>query len=106
MDYFSSLLSRAASAANAAADACRAWEELGDGGAVSDTAWEADRATQEALEAVAGIDLALAIETYPETRLGRLVMAARLLILAGTDEEGRSDDLEVAAKLLNVAVEA
>lgn len=106
MDYFSSLLSRAASAASAAADACRAWEEDGDGDAVSDTAWDADGATQEALEAVAGVDPALASEAYPETRLGRLVTAARLLVLAGTDEEGRSIDLELAAKVLNVAMEA
>ena len=51
----------------AAADACGAWEDGGDSGPVSDTAWEADEATREALEAIAGIDPALSVDTYPET---------------------------------------
>lgn len=106
MDYFDALLHRAACAVSAAADACRDWENGGDTGAVADTAWEADGATAEAIEAVAGIDPALTLDTYPETRLGRLALAARLLALAGTDEGGQSADLELAARLLRQAAEA
>lgn len=103
MDHYEALLHRAASAVTAAENACRAWEDGGDSSPVSDTAWEADEATREALEAVAGIDPALPLNGYPETRLGRLVMAARLLVLAGTDEDGKSGDLQTASALLMVA---
>lgn len=106
MDHFTSLLQRAASAASLAAQACRDWEDGGDTGPVSDTAWEADGATREVLDAVAGIDPALTLDTYPETRLGRLVMAAYLLVLAGTDEDGRNTDLEMAATLLQATERA
>lgn len=106
MDHFEALLQRAACAVNAAAAACRDWEAGGDSDPVSDTAWEADEAITEALDAVAGIDPTLALDTYPETRLGRLVLAARLLVLAGIDEGGRSEDLEIAARLLEIATEA
>ncbi|MET0370697.1 MAG: hypothetical protein ABW039_04880 [Sphingobium sp.] len=103
MDHFTSLLQRAASATSAAADACKDWENGGDPDPVADTAWEADEATRETLEAVADIDAALILNTYPDSRLGRLVMAAYLLVLAGTDEGGCSADLEMAAKLLPLA---
>lgn len=103
MDHFTSLLQRAAFATSAAADACKDWENGGDTDPVADTAWEAGEATRAALDAVAGIDAALTLDTYPETRLGRLVMAAYLLVLAGTDEGGYSADLEMAANLLQVA---
>ena len=106
MDYFTALLHRAGCAASAAADACRAWEDGADPVIVSDTAWAADQAVSEAIEALAGIEPALAQETDPETRLGRLVMAARLLVLAGTDEGGQSWELEMAAKLLKLAIDA
>jgi len=106
MDHFEALLQRAAVAVNAAAAACRDWEHDGDPDPVSDTAWEADEATLESLEAVAGIDPTLTLDSYPETRLGRLVMAARLLVLAGTDEGGRSDDLEMASRAIMLAVQA
>jgi hypothetical protein len=104
MDYMEVLLRRAADAASAAALASLAWEERGDSDAVSDTAWEADEAILEAVQAVAGIDPALTLGGYSKTRLGRLVMAARLLVLAGTDEEGTSRDLQLAAELLETAV--
>lgn len=103
MDHFASLLTRAARAANAAADACLAWEEGGDVDPVADSAWEADEATLQALEAVAGIDATLRLANYPETRLGRLVLAARLLVLAGTDEGGSSVDLTIAKSLLELS---
>ncbi len=106
MDYYEALLHRAAVAVAAAAQACRDWEDGGDTGPVSDTAWDADGATAEALEAAAGIDPTLTLDTYPETRLGRLVLAARLLVLAGTDEGGQSQDLEMAARALMLAAEA
>lgn len=106
MDYFEALLRQAACTANAAAAACQVWENGGDADPVSDTAWEADVAISDALEAVAGIDPTLRLVSYPETRLGRLVLAARLLVLAGTDEGGRSEDLTMAAGLLEAAYEA
>lgn len=106
MDHFEALLQRAVCAVTAAARACRAWEDGGDTNPVADTAWEADGATVEALEAVAAIDPTLTLETYPETRIGRLVLAARLLVLAGTDEGGQSGDLQIAAQLLTAAAEA
>lgn len=106
MDYFEALLQRAACAVTAAATACHDWEDGGDADPVSDTAWEADEAITQALEAVAGIDPTLTRDSYPQTRLGRLVLAARLLVLAGTDEGGQSQDLEMAAVLLRAANEA
>jgi hypothetical protein len=54
MNHFTSLLQRAAFATSAA-DPCRDWEVGGDTDLVADTAWEADEATREALDAVAGI---------------------------------------------------
>ena len=106
MDHFTSLIHRAADAATAAAQACRAWENGGDSDQVSDTAWKADGATAELLEAVACIDPTLAFDTYPETRLGRLALAGRLLVLAGTDEGGHGDELELGARALRLAAEA
>lgn len=106
MDYFETLLHRAACAATHAATACRDWEEGGDSDLVADTASEVDGATLEAVEAVAGIDPTLTLDTYPETRLARLVLAARLLVLAGTDEGGESQDLEIAAIALDLARKA
>lgn len=103
MDHFDNVLQRAACAVNAAADACREWEDGGNSDPVSDTAWKADVATVGALEAVAGIDPTVALETYPATRLGRLVVAARLLVLAGIDEDGEWADLQIAAKLMRMA---
>lgn len=105
MDHFEALMQRATCAVNAAAAACRDWEGGGDADPVVDTAWEADGATTEAFEAVAGMDPTLILENHPETRLGRLVMAARLLVLAGTDEGGQSKDLELAADILRLAAE-
>ena len=104
VDYFEALLHRASCAVTAAAHACRAWVDGGDSGPVSDTAWDADEATREALEAVAGIDPTLTLDTYPDTRLGRLTMAAHILVLAGTDEGGKGRELEMAAQLLSHAV--
>ena len=106
MDYFDALLQHAACVVTAAADACRTWEDGGDSDPVADTASEADRATAEAVEAMAGLDSALTLVGYPESRAGRLVLAARLLVLAGTDEGGTSADLEMAATVLALAAEA
>lgn len=106
MDHFSALLAQAAQAADTATAACRAWEGGCDVDSVSDTAWDADGASLEALEAVAGLDPALIRGNYPESRVGRLAMAARLLVLAGTDEGGTSQDLEMAAQILRTASKA
>ena len=63
MDYFETLLHRAACAATLAATACHNWEEGGDSDPVADTASEVDGATLEAVEAVAGIDPTLTLDT-------------------------------------------
>ena len=106
MDYFETLLHRAAYAADLAAIVCRDWEDGGDCDPVADTASEADRAALQALQAVEGIDSTLTLDSYPETRLGRLALAARLLVLAGIDEGGRSGDLEIAAMVFECAASA
>lgn len=106
MNEIEALLRCAARSVTAAAGACRAWEQSGDGDAVADMAWEASEATSEALEAASSIDAALTHMSYPDTRLGRLVLAARLLVLAGSDEDRGSDELKVAADLLLLAAEA
>lgn len=103
MHHFETLLHHAASAVQCAANAIRDWENGGDTEPVSDTAWDADKATLRALHAAATIEPALALSSYPETRLGRLVMAARLLVLAGTDEDGCRIDLDTAATVLRAA---
>lgn len=106
MNEIEALLRCAARSVTEAARACRAWEDTGDGDTAADTAWEAKEATSEALEAAACMEPGLASLIYPETRLGRLVLAARLLVLAGSDEGGRSGDLKLAADLLLLAAEA
>lgn len=106
MGHIDVLLNLAAGAASSAALACRECENGGDPGPVADTAWEAEEAISLALEAVAGTYPTFSIPDYPETRLGRLVLAARLLVGAGTDEGGRSEDLALAAGLLEAACEA
>lgn len=103
MDELTALLHRAVCAVEAAARACRNWEEGGEVGPVSDTAWKVDKATLEAVEAVQGIHPAFRCDSVPESRAGRLILAARLLALAGTDEDGQSDDLVMAAKVLSAA---
>ncbi|MEA1617372.1 hypothetical protein SOQ14_00400 [Erythrobacter sp. T5W1-R] len=103
MDQIDVLLNLAADAAYRASKACECWENGGDPAPVADTAWEAEEAISLALEAVAGTYPTFSILDYPETRLGRLVLAARLLLRAGTDESGRSEDLSMAARLLKLA---
>jgi hypothetical protein len=104
MDHIDVILKLAINAVSKAAIACERWENGGDPGLVADTAWEAEEAISLALEAVSGIYPAFTIPDYPETRLGRLVLAARLLVLAGIDEHGCSEDLSMAARLLKLAV--
>lgn len=106
MDHIDVLLNLAAGAASSAASACREWENGGDPAPVADTAWAVDEAISLAIEAAAGIRPALPPLSDPKTRLGRLVVAAQLLILAGTDEGGQSDELELAATVLKLASEA
>ncbi len=106
MDHVDVILKLAIGAVGEAASACECWENGGDPGPVADTAWEAEEAISVTLEAVTGTYPAFSVGSYPETRLGRLVLAARLLVLAGTDEGGRSEDLNMAAALLEAACEA
>jgi hypothetical protein len=106
MDHIDVMLRLAIGAVGKAAVACERWENGGEPGPVADTAWEAEEAISVALEEVAGTYPAFSVASYPETRLGRLVLAARLLVFAGTDEGGCSEDLTTAARLLKAACEA
>ncbi|MFN9633982.1 MAG: hypothetical protein ACK554_11130 [Erythrobacteraceae bacterium] len=106
MDHIDVKLKLAIGAVGKAAAACEHWENGGDPGPVADTACEAEEAISVALEAVAGTYPAFSVASYPETRLGRLVLAARVLVMAGTDEGGRSEDLVIAAGVLEAACEA
>jgi hypothetical protein len=106
MDLCVTLVRRAAIAVSSAAIACRAWENGGDPDPVSQTAFAADEATLVALEAAAGIETGFTMDCYPETRLARLLLGVRLLVLAGTDEGGTSEELDVALVLLKIAEQA
>jgi hypothetical protein len=106
MDHCVTLVRRAAIAVSSAAIACRAWENGGDPDPVSQTAVAADGATLVALEAAAGIETGFIMDCYPETRLARLLLGVRLLVLAGTDEGGTSEELDVALVLLKIAEQA
>lgn len=87
-----------------AASACRNWENGGDSDLVGETAEDALCAAKLALDA-------LGTETMPSTenmqsRRGRLAYAGWMLLLAGTDEDGVSSDLETAAGLLFAAADS
>lgn len=96
----------AAAVIRRAADACRTWEDGGDADTVIETAAEAKLAAEIAIEAVTSDEQWDNQAGDPETRRGRLAYAGWLLLLAGTDEHGRSLDLRNAAQLFDSAAKA
>jgi hypothetical protein len=105
-DSTGSTLVRAADQTRIAAAACRAWEGGGDAGPVSDTAATAREAAAIALEAVVADEPAGDPLDDPQTRRSRLAYAGWLALLAGTDEDGESSDLLLAAHLFRRAAQA
>ena len=100
------LLSAAASAARSAAKACRNWEEGGCPDPVADTAEVALLTVDKVFAALQDEDQAAIPHSDPETRRGRLVVAAYMMLLAGSDEHGESADLNLAANILRSAAAA
>jgi hypothetical protein len=98
-----SALAEAAMRAQLAARACRKWELGGEADAVTETAAMAHHAALVATEAVVSDEKWGDPLDDPQTRRGRLTQAAWMLILAGTDEHGDSDDLFVASALFERA---
>jgi len=89
-----------------AAKACKAWELGGDPAPVGETA---DIAYDECRATAAILVIEGAIVATPDegaSRRARLVTAAEMLCLAGIDEGGTSEDLEMAATLLRLAMDA
>jgi len=86
--------------------ACKKWECTRIPDCVSETAADALDISHTAIrleEEETGEPL---IDQIPETRRRRLLAAAWLLGLAGTDEHGESLDLAIASKLLCQAASA
>lgn len=100
------LLSEAATALMMASDACREWELDGDSQAVSDTAASAYEASLTAVRQLVIEGALPATVDVGASRRARLASAAHMLCLAGVDEGGTSEDLELAASLFRSAAEA
>ena len=96
-------LELAAASCLEAATACRAWECGGEAGAVTETAAAARRVANIALEAVVTDEPWDRTTDEPATRQARLAYAAWFALLAGTDEDGTSSDLDCAAALFRAA---
>ena len=106
MSQLDQQLNVAAIAMLEAAAACRDWELGGDPAPVGETA---DIAYDECLAAVAMLVIEGAIVAAADqgaSRRARLVTAAEMLCLAGIDEGGTSEDLEMAATLMRLAMDA
>lgn len=100
------LLSEAASILLMATDACREWEMGGDSQAVGDTAVSAYEASLMAVRQLVIEGALPATVDIGASRRARLASAAHMLCLAGIDEGGNSEDLELAASLFRAAAEA
>jgi hypothetical protein len=83
--------------------ACRAWECGGEAGAVTETAGAARAVANIAIEAVVTDEPWDLTTDEPVTRRARLAYAAWCALLAGTDEDGTSSDLDYAAALFGAA---
>ncbi|WP_041390379.1 hypothetical protein [Sphingobium chlorophenolicum] len=99
-------LSAAARTLMMASDACREWEMGGDSQAVGDTAVSAYEASLTAVQQLIIEGAQLATAEVGASRRARLASAAHMLCLAGIDEGGTSEDLELAASLFRSAAEA
>jgi hypothetical protein len=93
----------AAAAAERAANACREWERGGNPGPVSTTAALVHQAATVAVEAVTADELFTDPLEDPQTRRSRLAAAAWMLVLAGTDEGGKSVELTLAGQIFRAA---
>ena len=106
MSQLEQQLALTATAMIAAAEACKEWELGGDPAPVGETA---DIAYDECRAAVAMLVIEGAIVATADqgaSRRARLVTAAEMLCLVGIDEGGTSDDLDMAATLLRLAMDA
>lgn len=97
------ILIEAARAVRRAATACRRWEQGGLSDRVSDTAATALSMIESALIATQCEDGTVLSNKDPKTRRARFVLAGYLLLLAGTDEDGESADLSLAASIFRRA---
>jgi len=100
------LLSTAASTLMSAAEACREWEMGGDSQAVSDTAASAYEASLTAVRQLVIEGALPSTIDIGASRRARLASAAHMLCLAGVDEGGTSEDLELAGSLFRLAADA
>ncbi|AEG49608.1 hypothetical protein Sphch_1931 [Sphingobium chlorophenolicum L-1] len=78
----------------------------GDSQAVGDTAVSAYEASLTAVQQLIIEGAQLATAEVGASRRARLASAAHMLCLAGIDEGGTSEDLELAASLFRSAAEA
>ena len=109
MDVFDSTgraLMEAAAATESAATACSEWELGGQADPVAMTAALAHRAATVAIEAVTSDEPWTETLDEPQTRRSRIANAAWMLLLAGIDERGESNDLELASQLFRIAAAA
>lgn len=93
----------AAAAAEKAAQACWEWERGGEPDPVAVSAALAYQAATIGIEAVTADESFIDPLEDPQTRRSRLAAAAWMLVLAGTDEGGRSVDLTLACQLFRAA---
>jgi hypothetical protein len=93
----------AAMAAERAANACWEWESGGSPDPVSLSAALVYQAATVAVEAVTADESFTDPLEDPQTRRSRLAAAAWMLVLAGTDEGGESEDLRLACQLFRAA---
>lgn len=100
------LLSEAATVLVTASDACREWEMGGDSEAVGDSAVSAYEASLTAVRQLVIEGALPATVDVGASRRARLASAGHMLCLAGIDEGGTSEDLELAASLFRSAAEA
>jgi hypothetical protein len=106
MSQLDQQLAVAAMAMLSAAEACKTWELGGDPapvGETADIAYDKCRAVTAILVIEGAI---VATADQGASRRARLVTAAEMLCLAGIDEGGTSEDLEMAAALLRLAINA
>ena len=106
LDALGEALSAAWQSAAIAAIAIDDWERGGSAGVVTRTAAVAKHKGEIAIEALVADEPWTETLDDPETRRGRLGYAAWLMLLAGTDEHGRSSDLRHAAILFEQAAQA
>ena len=99
-------LELAAASSTAAAAACRAWLAGGDEAVLTQAATAARAAAKIALEAVVTDEPWDRSCEEPTTRQARLAYAAWFALLAGTDEDGVTNDLDCAAELFYGAAAA